>query len=112
MISLAQPASPLAGKAHYQSHQPERTLLYQLVERHYPTFCYLLAKTKRPLPDVVQQEFEAVLKCGRGSALNLNIYLMCREARMSRAHGCAGATHMLFLDGIYASNKANKLAFK
>ena len=27
-----------------------------------------------------------------GSALNLNVHLMCRDARMSRAHGCAGAT--------------------
>jgi hypothetical protein len=37
MVSLIQPASPLAGNAHYQRHQPERTLLYQLVERYYPT---------------------------------------------------------------------------
>jgi hypothetical protein len=32
MVSLIQPASPRAGKAHYQHHQPERALLYQLVE--------------------------------------------------------------------------------
>jgi len=36
-----------------------------------------------------------------GSALNLNIHLMCMDARMPRAHGCAGAAHMLFLDGVY-----------
>jgi len=65
MVSLIQPASPLAGNAHYHRHQPERTLLYQLVERHYPTFCALMAKTERPLPDFVQQEFESYLKCGR-----------------------------------------------
>jgi len=65
MVSLIQPASPLAGNAHYQRHQPERTLLYQLVQRHYPTFCALMAKTERPLPDFVHQEFEAYLKCGR-----------------------------------------------
>ena len=35
-----------------------------------------------------------------GSALNLNIYLMCMDARMPRAHGCAGAAHRLFLDGV------------
>jgi hypothetical protein len=34
-------------------------------------------------------------------ALDLNIHLMCLGARMSRAHGCAGAAHMLFLDGVY-----------
>ena len=67
MPSLAQPASPLAGnnRAPYQRHQPEHTLLYQLVERHYPTFNTLMAKTGRPLPDIVQQEFDAYLKCGR-----------------------------------------------
>jgi len=36
-----------------------------------------------------------------GSALNLNVHLTCMDALMSRAHGCAGATHMLFLDGVY-----------
>ena len=36
-----------------------------------------------------------------GSALNLNIHLTCMEALMPRAHGCAGAAHMLFLDGVY-----------
>ncbi len=36
-----------------------------------------------------------------GSALNLNIHLMCMDARMPRAQGCAGAAHMLFLDGVY-----------
>ena len=35
-----------------------------------------------------------------GSALNLNIHLMCMDARVPRAHGCAGAAHMLFLDGV------------
>jgi ribosomal protein S27E len=60
-------AGPLVGnaRAHYQRHQPEHTLLYQLVEHHYPTFNYLMAKTERPLPDFVQQEFDAYLKCGR-----------------------------------------------
>ena len=36
-----------------------------------------------------------------GSSLNLNIHLTCMHALMSSAHGCAGATHMLFLDGVY-----------
>jgi len=34
-----------------------------------------------------------------GSALNLNLHLMCMGARMPRAQGGAGAAHMLFLDG-------------
>jgi hypothetical protein len=36
-----------------------------------------------------------------GGALNLNIHLTCMDALMSWAHGCAGTTHMLFLDGVY-----------
>ncbi len=35
-----------------------------------------------------------------GSALNLNIHLVCVDARMPQAHGCAGAAHMLFLDHV------------
>ena len=49
----------------YARHRPERTLLYQLVEQHYPAFRELRAAADRPLPDFVQQEFEAYLKCGR-----------------------------------------------
>jgi ribosomal protein S27E len=49
----------------YARHRPERTLLYQLVEQHYPAFRELPAAADRPLPDFVQQEFEAYLKCGR-----------------------------------------------
>ena len=36
-----------------------------------------------------------------GGALNLNIHLMCMDSRMQRAPGCAGAAHMLLLDGVY-----------
>jgi len=46
-------------------HRPEATLLYQLVERHYPEFHKLRAEVGRPLPEYVQEEFEACLKCGR-----------------------------------------------
>jgi hypothetical protein len=46
-----------------------------------------------------------------GSALNLNIHLICMEARMPRAHGCAGAAHMLFLDGVYAEGADGRVRF-
>lgn len=46
----------------YQRHQPEQTLLYQLVERHYDEFLSLLAKQGTPLPSYVCKEFEAFLK--------------------------------------------------
>ncbi len=49
----------------YERHRPERTLLYRLVETHYPGFADLLASQGRTLPRYVQREFEDYLKCGR-----------------------------------------------
>jgi len=49
----------------YARHRPETTLLYQLVEQRYPVFRELRAEAGRPLPDYVEAEFDAYLKCGR-----------------------------------------------
>ena len=46
-------------------HRPEKTLLYQLVSKHYPVFRQQLAEEGRILPGYVQREFEDYLKCGR-----------------------------------------------
>ena len=54
-----------AGAPRYARHRPEQTLLYRIVAQHYRAFVELLAGQGRPLPDYVQQEFEAYLKCGR-----------------------------------------------
>jgi hypothetical protein len=51
--------------ARYERHRPEATLLYQLVETHYPAFVGALAERGRQLPAYVHEEFEAYLKCGR-----------------------------------------------
>lgn len=59
------PSPPFTDPPGYSRHRPERTLLYQLVEQHYPAFRELRAAADRPLPDFVQQEFDAYLKCGR-----------------------------------------------
>jgi hypothetical protein len=53
------------GTAPYQRHRPERTLLYQIVEQHYPAFVAHMAEQERPLPAYVQREFEDYLRCGR-----------------------------------------------
>ena len=59
-------ASAGAARAgEYARHRPEQTLLYQLVEAHYPAFVAHLAARERTLPVHVQREFEAYLKCGR-----------------------------------------------
>jgi ribosomal protein S27E len=49
----------------YAQHRPESTLLYQLVEQHYPAFREMRAMAGRSLPDYIEDEFDAYLKCGR-----------------------------------------------
>ncbi len=49
----------------YQRHRPEQTLLYQIVERHYPAFVKHLAESGKHLPGYVRQAFDAYLQCGR-----------------------------------------------
>ena len=59
-------ASAGAARAgEYARHRPERTLLYQLIEAHYPAFVEHLAARGRTLSAQVQREFEDYLKCGR-----------------------------------------------
>ena len=53
------------GFYRYQCHQPEKTLLYQLVPSYYPVFTEYLVREGKVLPNYVRREFEAYLKCGR-----------------------------------------------
>jgi ribosomal protein S27E len=53
------------GPFRYQRHQPENTLLYQLVKEHWPQFQNMLSGQGRYLPDNVAREFKDYLKCGR-----------------------------------------------
>ncbi len=48
----------------YERHRPGRTLLYRLVEAHYPAFKAQLAAQGSALPDYVEREFDEYLKCG------------------------------------------------
>jgi hypothetical protein len=57
-------AAPAAAPG-YARHRPEQPLLYRIVASHYPAFVALLAGQGRPLPEYVQREFDAYLKCGR-----------------------------------------------
>jgi hypothetical protein len=43
---------------------PERTLLYALVQAHYPDFIARREAEDRPLPEYVREEFETYLRCG------------------------------------------------
>jgi Transposase zinc-binding domain len=49
----------------YSRHRPENTLLFQLVEQHYPAFREMRATAGRSLPDYIEEEFDAYLKSGR-----------------------------------------------
>ncbi len=52
-------------KPAYHQHQPDKTLLYQLVKQYYPEFNQLMEAQGKTLPGYVQKEFDAFLKCGR-----------------------------------------------
>lgn len=66
---LSTPAARSAGTGfganYYQRHRPEQTLLYQIIEQHYPAFTKQLALRGTALPDYVQREFDDYFKCGR-----------------------------------------------
>jgi len=49
----------------YKRHQPELTLLYQIIETHYPEFIDYMDGQGKTLPNHIKKEFEAYLKCGR-----------------------------------------------
>lgn len=55
-------AAPIAPT--YARHVSERTLLYALVQAHYPDFVASQAQEDRPLPENVRAEFEEFLRCG------------------------------------------------
>ena len=52
------------GRFSYERHRPEETLLYQVIEEHWPHFQENLAHQGKQLPAYVIQEFEEYLKCG------------------------------------------------
>jgi len=59
-------AGPLAGRyQRYQRHRPEQSLLYQVVERHYPDFVEHLNEVGKQLSVHVRQAFDGYLQCGR-----------------------------------------------
>ncbi|MFN9656738.1 MAG: transposase [Dolichospermum sp.] len=58
------PSSARSRARTYARHDPQRTLLYALVQAHYPDFLAQLAAQDRPLPTYVREAFEAYLRCG------------------------------------------------
>jgi 8-oxo-dGTP pyrophosphatase MutT (NUDIX family) len=57
--------SQALGQFTYQRHEPEDTVLYQIVQQNLETFLRLVQEeTGHPLPDFVVKEFKEYLKCG------------------------------------------------
>ena len=48
----------------YERHQPENTLLYQIIDEFYPQFLVHLEQQGQCLPAYVKQEFDDYLRCG------------------------------------------------
>jgi ribosomal protein S27E len=65
LLPAGREASAGVAAARYERHRPERTLLYQLVEEHYPALKVHLAAQGSTLPGYVEREFEDYLACGR-----------------------------------------------
>ena len=86
----------------YARHRPETTLLYQLVEQHCPAFRELRAVAGRPLPDYVEEEFDACLRCARMEEGFLRLRCVRCHAEKLVAFSCrkrgfcpaCGARHM------------------
>jgi len=49
----------------YERHQPENTVLYQVVQAWLQAFVDMAGEAyQRPLPRYVQEEFQSYLRCG------------------------------------------------
>lgn len=53
------------SRVNYERHRPETTLLYQIIQEHWPRFQAELGSQGKHLPKFITQEFEEYLKCGR-----------------------------------------------
>lgn len=51
--AAANKVGPASQSYHYQRHQPEQTLLYQIIEKHYPAFTTHLAQQGIELPGFI-----------------------------------------------------------
>ena len=57
---------PAEHPVHYERHRPEHSLLYQLVEEHFPVFKAHLEAQGTPLPHYVEEAFAAWRTTGQG----------------------------------------------
>ncbi len=63
-------ASESVAAPRYERHHPERTLLYQLVEEHYPVLKAHLAAQGSTLPGYVERELDRAMSMWKGNGVN------------------------------------------
>ncbi len=98
MTALRARSAGIERAARIPRHRPEQTLLYQIVQAHYPVF---MAARGGRLPDYVQHEFEDYLACGRLEHCFLRVRCVGCHAERLIAFSCkrrgfcpsCGATH-------------------
>ena len=62
-VAAAPAAIITAATLRYARHAPERTLLYALVQAHYPDFLERLAQEDRALPEYVREAKSSTSSC-------------------------------------------------
>ncbi len=60
-----EPGPALTTATRYRRHEPEKTVLYPIVEEHLPALQHALSGRDTPLPAFVVNEIEDYLRCGR-----------------------------------------------
>lgn len=84
---MLSPGKDALGHATYERHRPEQTLLYQLVDKHFPALVDQLEFHGENLPAHGHREFEAYLKCSR---LGVSWHFLVRNEGSAPAVAPAG----------------------
>lgn len=73
---------PLESQVEYNRHEPEKTLLYQILQNHMLTFFDQCDVSDRAVPFFVRKEFESFLRCGILVHGFARVY--CKECQFDR----------------------------
>jgi hypothetical protein len=88
--AAAREATPGSDVGRYQHHRPEQTLLYQIIEQHYPQLVARMAGEGWLLTDYVRREFEEYLLHGYPTmAEALKIIAISRYKDPAKLYCCA-----------------------
>ncbi len=79
---MALAAKEHGSKFEYERHKPEQGLLYQTIQRYWPSFITNCEAQNQCVPAFVKREFEAYLRCGILDYGFARVY--CHECRYDR----------------------------